>query len=228
MPKVTTIIVMSLIVFFGLKKSTTAFSVTSSPQRIVRSKSSRWLAAAVAYTNNDRLFPEDLNIIYDSKCNVCKLEIEFLRRRDARVNGAARRLRFTDLEGDETTTTTTTNTGYNETDPANGGISYATGMAAMHAVTANGKILTGVPVFVEAYTAVGLGWLWRCTTWPVVSWLADKLYDLFAKYRTRITRGATVDQLVQAYQEKRALQAAQQHSSCDTGRCQVKTTFSSK
>ena len=162
--------------------------------------------------NIQRLFPEDLNIIYDSKCNVCKLEIDFLHRRDQKVNGAQPRLRFTDLEGE---------TGeYQPNDPANGGVDYATALASMHGVLSNGKVIKGVPVFRHAYQAVGLGWLFTITTWPLVSWIADRIYDIFAKYRTLLTRGATTRRLVQAYEERRALQrTAENDQACDTGRC---------
>ena len=194
--------------------------------RIVHSSLSgtttRWMSSAsrnsATDTVNDstanRLFPQDLNIIYDSKCNVCKLEIDFLRKRDMRVNEDRPRLKFTDLEGE---------TGpYNPHDPANGGVDYATGMSAMKGVTATGEVYTGVPVFRRAYQAVGLGWLFTVTTWPGISWIADRLYDLFAKYRTRLTRGATVERLVEAYQAKRSLKQEQQSASCDTGACDVK------
>lgn len=150
---------------------------------------------------------------------MCRWEIDLLRRRDERVNRKQRRLRFTDLEDPG---------GYDANDPANAGISYATGMASMHAVTAQGRILTGVPVFRAAYRAVGWGWLWHITTWPVVSWIADSLYNVFAKYRTRLTRGATVPALVQAYEEKRALMQQQAQQACDTGSCQVSTTTETK
>mgnify|MGYP005861200443 CR=1 FL=1 len=190
--------------------------------RSVTSSSTRWLSSAhgSVTVNSDnastskRLFPQDLNIIYDSKCNVCKLEIDFLRNRDLRYNKGQPRLKFTDWEGE---------TGpYNPQDPVNGGIDYATGMAAMKGVTASGEVYTGVPVFRRAYQAVGLGWLFAITTWPGVSWIADRLYDLFAKYRTRLTRGATVERLVEAYQAKRVLQQEQQSTACDTGACDVK------
>lgn len=45
--------------------------------------------------SNRRLFEENLNIIYDSKCNVCKLEIDFLSRRDQRMNNPPK-LKMTD------------------------------------------------------------------------------------------------------------------------------------
>lgn len=173
---------------------------------------------------NDKklLFAQDLNIIYDSKCNVCKLEIDFLRRRDERLHGTqGRRLRFTDLEGVDDDNN---NNGcyYNDKDPANGGIDYATGMKAMHAVTSHGRVLQGVPAFLRAYQAVGLGWLFTLFRYKPVAWLADRLYDVFAKVRTRLTRGATVDELVRVYEEKRKLQQTSL-SSCESDTCQGKT-----
>ena len=101
---------------------------------------------------------------------------------------------------------------------ANGGIDYATGMAAMHAVTNRGQVLTGVPVFRRAYEAVGLGWWVAVTRLRIVSWLADRLYDVFAKYRTRWTRGTTVEELVRVYEEKRRLAP---EASCETGTCRI-------
>jgi predicted DCC family thiol-disulfide oxidoreductase YuxK len=169
-----------------------------------------------------RLFPEDLNIIYDSKCNVCQLEIEFLRKRDLRLRQKGQaRLKFTDLEGGSTDGGGDDSGDYDPDLPANAGIDYATGMASMHGVTADGQVLKGVPVFRKAYEAVDLGWLFAITTWPGVSWVADRLYDVFAKYRTRLTRGTSVERLVEAYGAKKALAAAKLSTStvCTTDAC---------
>ena len=43
-----------------------------------------------------RLFTEDLNLIFDSKCGVCQWEVDFLRDRD--TDG---KLAFTDLEAED-------------------------------------------------------------------------------------------------------------------------------
>jgi len=152
-----------------------------------------------------RLFSEEVNIIYDSRCGVCKLEMDFLARRDSeKINVGAPRLKMTDLEGD----------GYDPADPANGGVTYTEGMAAIHGVTAYGKVVKGVPVFSLAYSQVGLGWLFRVTTWPIVKQLVDVGYYLFAKYRTNITRGASIDTLVKQYEAKRALQRQTDADDC--------------
>jgi len=162
-----------------------------------------------------RLFEEEINIIYDSKCNVCKMEIDFLRKRDtklAREHKLRRKLKFTDLEGE---------TGeYDPFDQANGGISYKQGMASMHAVTADGKVMTGVPVFRVAYQQVGLGWLFSITKLPLVKQLADVCYNFFAKYRTIVTRGKSLESLVQIYEEKKLLD---QQKMCEDESCFTET-----
>ena len=159
-----------------------------------------------------RLFPEELNVIYDSKCNVCKLETDFLRQRDLRLNGSTTpKLRFTDLEGGI----------YNELDPKNGGISYSVGMSSMHAVTPSGQTLKGVRVFEKAYQQVQLGWLFRITHFPGFKQLANFLYDIFAAYRTLLTRGSTVDKLVEAYEAKKQMETQQKvaAANCEDDRC---------
>ena len=65
------------------------------------------------------LFPEQLNIIFDSKCNVCQFEVDHLQSRIDKFFGGKSLIRFTDLESKE---------GYDESDPANGGVTYEMGM----------------------------------------------------------------------------------------------------
>jgi predicted DCC family thiol-disulfide oxidoreductase YuxK len=152
------------------------------------------------------LFPEELNIIYDSKCNVCDLEIKFLARRDAeKINIGQPKLKITDIEG----------TDYDPFDPANGSITYKEGTAAIHAVTSDGKVVKGVPVFALAYEQVNLGWLFKITTWPIIKHGVDICYKLFAKYRTNITRGASLDTLVQEYEARKALKKEMEEVDCD-------------
>jgi len=154
-----------------------------------------------------RLFPEQVNVIYDSKCSVCKLEIDWLSRRDQRINNCSPKLKMTDLESDN----------YNPSDPANGNVSYREGLAAIHAVTNDGKVLKGVEVFALAYQQVGLGWLFAITKWPVFEPLVQVMYEIFAKYRTNVTRGSSLESLVQAYEEKKSLEQQKKSAQdCDT------------
>lgn len=150
-----------------------------------------------------RLFPEELNVLYDSKCNVCKLEIDWLARRDSRMNNPPK-LRMTDLESPN----------FDPNDDANGGIDYKTGMAAIYGIKYDGTVLRGIPVFQVAYEQVGLGWLWKISQVPAARKVLDAGYELFAKYRTRITRRSSLDELVRLHEERKRV------SDCDV--CQTK------
>jgi predicted DCC family thiol-disulfide oxidoreductase YuxK len=100
---------------------------------------------------------------------------------------------MTDLESDD----------YNPSDPANGNVSYAKALADIHAVTSDGKLIKGVDVFALAYQQVGLG---HITKWPLIEPVAQFGYEIFAKYRTVLTRGSSMDSLIEAYEEKKALE----------------------
>lgn len=213
-------------VFVGGPRTATGFLGASkilplAPRsNFLQSQTSLFSTRSRKTTKSTRLFPEEVNILYDSKCNVCKLEIDFLRRRDEKLakkratNGLAPqpKLKFTDLESGN----------YNSADPANGGITYETGMASMHAVTANGKVMNGVPVFRLAYEQVNLGWLFAVTEIRFVKQIADWVYNLFAKYRTNITRGQSVESLIEVYREKKDLEEKQQAEDCEL--CQENST----
>lgn len=155
-------------------------------------------------TASDRLFSEELNVLYDSKCNVCKLEMEWLAKRDKKLNMNQPKLKLTDLEDPD----------FDPMDPSNGGIDYETGMAAISAVLADGKVLKGVPAFALAYEQVGLGWLWGIYNIPGVKQVFNWGYDVFAKYRTRLTRGSTLDELVKLHKQKQQLLVQEECDSC--------------
>ena len=77
-------------------------------------------------------------------------------------------------------------------------------MASMHAVRPDGQIVEGVAVFSEAYDLVGLGWLFRFTEWPITKPVVQWGYNVFAKYRTSVTRGSSLESLVEAYEARQA------------------------
>lgn len=165
------------------------------------------VAVAAFSTNikNEQLFPEEINILYDSKCNICKLEMDMLARRDAQLHGSKRRIKLTDIESDK----------FDPTDPVNGGVSYAKGMSAINGVYQDGRVIEGPQVFLKAYELVGLGWLFKFTEWPVFLTVVEVGYNVFAKYRTNITRGSSLDDLISAYEEKKEReQAVCTSSSC--------------
>ena len=142
------------------------------------------------------LFPEQLNIIYDSKCSICKLEMDFLAHRDVKLSGSLgpKKIRLTDIESDS----------YDANDPINGGVTYERGMAAIHAViTSDGRVIEGPSVFSKAYALVELGWLFKFTEWRIMKPLVQWGYEVFANYRTIVTRGETLEDLYAAKKKKK-------------------------
>ncbi len=67
------------------------------------------------------------------------------------------------------------------------GITFDQAMGQIHGIHADGRISTGMGVFREAYAAVGWGWLWAPTGWPVLKPIFDRFYVWFARNRIRLT-----------------------------------------
>ena len=144
-----------------------------------------------------RLFPENLNVLYDSKCSLCQIEISFLKSKDK-----FRRIRFTDIESAD----------YHESDPKNGNISYEEAMRRLHAVRSNGEVLQGTDVIRAMYAEVDLGWWYAFTKFPVIRSIIDLVYDVWADYRTIVTRGESL----------RSILERRKSTNCMEGRCQSK------
>jgi len=124
---------------------------------------------------------ESLNLLYDGKCSVCQWEVDNLK-----SLGADGRIAFTDIESQD----------FDASDPRNAGVTYAEAMAKITAVTQEGDILVGIPVFAACYEAVGLGWLFTATRMPLIGPLIDTGYKLFAAIRTDVTRGRRLRDLI--------------------------------
>lgn len=154
-----------------------------------RSPQPRLCSASASSPPSSRVLPGEyeLNLIYDSKCAVCQWEVDFLSQRDAEG-----RLMYTDLESDD----------FEEGVPRNGNLDYETALASFHAVRADGELLKGMPVFQAAYAAVGLGWVWRIYDLPIAAKILDWGYNLFARFRTDITRGSSLEALVEAHRRR--------------------------
>ena len=124
-----------------------------------------------------------LTLLYDGACPLCLREVRFLRQRDARLHGQAPRLAFVDVDA----------ANYNPAD--HGGISYREAMGRIHALNAEGRVLTDVAVFRAAYRLIGLGWLYAPSGWPGLRQLSDGLYGLWARWRLAVTGRPSLDQL---------------------------------
>lgn len=129
-----------------------------------------------------KLFQQQLNVLYDSKCGLCNTEINFLRKKDKQGQ-----LLFTDIEDPN----------YDENDPKNGLVSYEDAMEVIHAVAPDGSLVKGYDVFPAMYKAVGLSWVWPSRDAPVIGPIIDKISPFWFKYRTVMTRGKTLESLFQ-------------------------------
>ena len=109
-------------------------------------------------------------MLYDGDCPLCQREARFLRRRNR--HGW---LAFENIAAP----------GF---DPALYGVSRGELMGVIHGVFPDGRMVSKVAVFREAYRAVGLGWLLAPTGWPGLRWLANVGYEWFARHRLAIGR----------------------------------------
>ncbi|SBO42495.1 thiol-disulfide oxidoreductase DCC family protein [Cyanobium sp. NIES-981] len=126
-----------------------------------------------------------LEILYDGGCPLCLREVRLLRHRDRQRHGAQPVLAFVDVDA----------AGYDPRE--HGGITYRQAMERIHAISADGAVLTDVEVFRRAYALVGLGWLYAPSRWPLLRPLVDGVYRLWAAWRLRLTGRPPLDQLCQ-------------------------------
>ena len=93
-------------------------------------------------------------------------------------------------------------------------------MEAIHAIKSNGEVVKGVPVFELAYEQVRLGWIFKISRWPIFKDLIRIGYDIFAKYRTYITRGSSIDDLVRAYEQRNGIKG-KDSVECESDLCRT-------
>ena len=110
-------------------------------------------------------------MLYDGDCPLCMKEVDFLKRRDA----GRGRIDFVDIAAPA----------YRAAD--NAGVTFEAAMERIHAIEADGTVVTGVPVFRRLYEEVGLGWVYAATRNAAVGAAAGALYDAWARYRTQLT-----------------------------------------
>lgn len=108
-------------------------------------------------------------VFWDGDCPLCRREIEFLRRRDREG-----KILFTDIAAADW-------------DPKLVGLTQEELMAKIHGRLPDGTIIEGVEVFRQLYDAVGFHRLVAASRWPMVRWLLDLGYQLFARNRLRLT-----------------------------------------
>lgn len=121
-----------------------------------------------------------IKLLYDGDCPLCLREVNFLQHKDA----GRGLVKFVDIADDDY-------------DPAeNGGIDFATAMGRIHAVKADGTIIKNVEVFRQIYSALGIGWIYAPTRWPILGPVVDKIYDVWADWRLKVTGRPSLKTLV--------------------------------
>ncbi len=121
-----------------------------------------------------------LKLLYDGECPLCLREVDFLKRRDA----GRGLIQFIDIAAAD----------YNPQDHEN--IDFETAMGRIHAIRSDGTVIQNVEVFRQVYQLLGMGWMYAPTRWPILGPVVDKLYDLWADRRLRLTGRADLATLV--------------------------------
>jgi predicted DCC family thiol-disulfide oxidoreductase YuxK len=117
--------------------------------------------------------PVLMTVYYDESCPLCRAEMHNLMRRNALLNQVA----FVDASA------------VDFVPPA--GKAVADLMRVLHLQTAQGTWMLGVDAFVVLYQTLGLPWVSRVLSAPVLHPLAVWLYPVVARHRHRIPRWLT-------------------------------------
>ena len=111
-----------------------------------------------------------VTLLYDHACPFCRREALWLKRRDR--NEA---LILEDISR-------------NDFDASRYGLKQEIVDGTIHALLLDGRVVTGMEVFRQIYSAVGLGWVMAPTGWPLLRPIFDAAYRLFARHRVRLGR----------------------------------------
>ncbi|WP_194756458.1 thiol-disulfide oxidoreductase DCC family protein [Aliidiomarina indica] len=114
-----------------------------------------------------------LTIFYDGQCPLCVREMKQLKRLDKE-----QQIAFEDILEDD----------FSERYPQ---VSVAKANTILHGMNAQGKMLYGLDVTHAAWSLAGRGWLTAPLRWPLIRWVADKIYLYFARNRYRISKLVT-------------------------------------
>lgn len=111
----------------------------------------------------------NLTIFYDSQCPLCLAEMQQLYAYDK-----TGQLRFVNLNDED----------FTQRYPY---IDRAHANRILHGQLASGEIIHGLDVTYRAWSLVGKHKWLAITRWPVIRYLADGIYLLFARHRYRIS-----------------------------------------
>ena len=119
-----------------------------------------------------------LTIFFDGGCPLCKREVDFLQSRNQKGY-----LSFIDINNSDF---------YLDNKY---GITYKQDMDRIHALKSDGSVIKDIKVFQEAYTLIGLGWIYAPTKFPIFDKFIEFIYGIWAKYRLKLTFRASIEKL---------------------------------
>jgi predicted DCC family thiol-disulfide oxidoreductase YuxK len=111
-----------------------------------------------------------LTIFFDGGCPLCRREVDFLQSRNQKGQ-----LKFIDINSSDFSL------------DLKYGITYKQAMERIHALKIDGSVIKDIKVFQEAYSLIGLGWIYAPTKLPIIDKFIEFIYGLWAKYRLKIT-----------------------------------------
>lgn len=114
--------------------------------------------------------PWPMKVLYDGACPFCRREIDWLRRRNQRLN-----LAFEDITAADF-------------DPQRYGLTRKEVEGRLHGILRDGSIVRGAEAVRRMYEAIGMGWLVAPTRLPGIKEATDLGYRMFAKNRRWLGR----------------------------------------
>ena len=125
---------------------------------------------ATSQTLEDRDSKNNLKLLYDGECPICKREICILQKKDSQNE-----INFVDISSKE----------FSSFD--NNNIDYDTAMSQIHAIEGKGNLLVGIPAFAAVYARCQLLVTSTLLRIPFIKGVLKPFYKLFAKKRLWIT-----------------------------------------
>jgi predicted DCC family thiol-disulfide oxidoreductase YuxK len=122
----------------------------------------------------------EIKLLYDGECPLCLREVNFLRQKDARRG----KVIFVDIADD------------NYSPEENAEISYEMAMGRIHAILADGTVITNIEVFRRVYEILDMGWIYALTKVPIIGFIANKIYEIWADLRLKLTGRKDLETLV--------------------------------
>ncbi|XP_010533480.1 PREDICTED: uncharacterized protein At5g50100, mitochondrial [Tarenaya hassleriana] len=127
-----------------------------------------------------------IKMLYDGDCPLCMREVNMLVERNKQYGT----IKFVDISSDD----------YSPED--NQGLDYKIVMGQIHAILADGTVVTGVEAFRRLYEEVDLGWVYSITKYEPIGKIADAVYDFWAKYRLQLTGRPPLEEVLEARRKK--------------------------